>query len=322
MEWMSFLGVATLRDRGDVLAVGMVPTDFTAPVGARRGAQMLTTRWLNAALAIALVAGSTAPQGGKVGAEQGSGHPFPPAGERWIPATDLVDVLAGRAEGESRAAMRARSYELFPSREAATAEGDRRVPGSEPMPMARILAAPGPDCWFTTDFRHYNESGLLDQSTFRKMVGVQKSILTGRVTGVQGGFGDGGPGLLVQVEVSEWLKRDPAVAAPEVVHFFYPRGEFSVGDARVCAQARGWPPAPELGAEILVASFIGLDADDNPSLLWLESPGGPVAFDVAGLMHTTEDMRKLHQEFRVTELSELERLVRDEIARQRQEGIR
>lgn len=77
------------------------------------------------------------------------------------------------------------------------------------------------------------------------------AIIYGVVTGIAGGFyGRVHPRLLIQVEVLEWVKRNPDF--PERSYFYYPVGDFRVGSIKICKRDPEWPHPPGVGDEVLL----------------------------------------------------------------------
>ncbi|HEX9698848.1 MAG TPA: hypothetical protein VGD06_05250 [Acidobacteriota bacterium] len=133
----------------------------------------------------------------------------------------------------------------------------------------------GPDAWRVPDIgaafqgmleaqRHRPSGNCLELSgasyehsrtpeTFEDFVVAARVIVRGKVTGAAGGFYRAtAAGLLIQVEVTEWIKRADDFPQTSFIHFFYPVGDFSVGDVHICARQRGWPVPPALGDDVLL----------------------------------------------------------------------
>lgn len=110
-------------------------------------------------------------------------------------------------------------------------------------------------CWYPHRFAFEPAVwGVEPVETLEALVANSAAIAHGVVTGIEGGVLHlGGPGLMLQVEVSTWLEQAAAQPPVDVVHVFYPRGTFYIDGVRICATAvYDFPPPPDQGAEILL----------------------------------------------------------------------
>lgn len=98
------------------------------------------------------------------------------------------------------------------------------------------------------------------------------AILRGTVTARGGGFFAGRAGLLLEVEVSETLKRSERFWHGDRVWVYYPVGEFRLGEARICKSDPRWPAPPEVGDPILL--FPQAAPYDNAGLTILPDSDG------------------------------------------------
>jgi len=65
------------------------------------------------------------------------------------------------------------------------------------------------------------------------------------------------PGLLIQVEVQDWVKRRPEYPEKPYLYFYYPGGSLSLGSIRICKKDPGRPDPPMLTDAVLLLPDIG-----------------------------------------------------------------
>ncbi len=198
-----------------------------------------------AGLLVAVLAGTvTLIQGGL---RQARGFPVRIAFERsenqfkWLAASELVDMF-GFLDSS-----------LLP-REIMHAHGDlealflesRRAfnEGTEPPPCLPLGSSAGE---LPSSFPGFPK-------TVEQVVSDAAVVVRGTVMGAEGGFAQGA-GMMLEVRVDEWLLETSAAARRETMFVFYPAGDFSVGHARICAATFSLPPAPGVGAEVLLFPY-------------------------------------------------------------------
>jgi hypothetical protein len=117
----------------------------------------------------------------------------------------------------------------------------------------RLLAAldePTDECVGFTG-GSYDHAGSVE--SFQQIVEIAEAIFRGTVTGIDGGFWrENIPGLLIQIEVTEWIKRESDYPQETVIYFFYPEGNFWLGDLKICASQPHWPEPPHVSDEVLL----------------------------------------------------------------------
>lgn len=89
--------------------------------------------------------------------------------------------------------------------------------------------------------------------TLSELVHRSAAVVSGTVTGIDGGFAADLPALLVQIRVDEWLKPHPAFLEKDrVVHFIHSRGNFSLNGLNICQHRDGVPAPPKVGERVLL----------------------------------------------------------------------
>lgn len=100
---------------------------------------------------------------------------------------------------------------------------------------------------------HYVSSALTqDIASYEDLVTKALAVLRGTVTAVEPGLLDGTPGLLVELDVSEWIKTSEAYGVGRSAYVFYRPPEVRVAGVRICQPQTGWPEPPEVGSSILL----------------------------------------------------------------------
>jgi len=145
--------------------------------------------------------------------------------------------------------------------------------------------------------------------TFSDAVTMAAAIIHGIVTGIAGGFYAGmHPGLLIQVEVQEWVRRRPGYPEAPYVYFYYPVGDFRVGSIRICKRAPRWPDPPEVGDEVLLFPRVEpMDPEGIMAIITTDGEemviGNPAGIRISAALSEIEEFRT------ATSIQELKRLM-------------
>jgi len=116
--------------------------------------------------------------------------------------------------------------------------------------LSAALESPGEEC-LEIGPGTYAEVPL--PTSFSDAVEKADAIIYGAVTGIAGGFYAGmHPGLLIQVEVKEWVDRQPDYPERPYTYFYYPVGDFRLGSIEICKKDTSWPDPPKVGDEVLL----------------------------------------------------------------------
>lgn len=161
----------------------------------------------------------------------------------------------------------------------------------------------------------YNSQDRLPE-TLEEAVTMARVVYSGTVIGIDGGFvGGESPGLLLQIEVSEWIKQRPDYPQAPIVYVYYPAGDFQYGDLRVCVRNEEWPEPPEVGAEVLLYPAIRSLSPDG-SIQSLHGDGWGIAFEENGNLRVGRSLAERIPEFGVADFEEWKGAMRDEVRRQ------
>jgi len=92
------------------------------------------------------------------------------------------------------------------------------------------------------EFEGRGPGGRFGPRTLSELVHRSTAVVSGTVTGIDGGFAGTFPALFVQIRVDEWLKPHPAFRAKDpVVHFVYSRGNFTLNGLNICQTSLAFP---------------------------------------------------------------------------------
>ena len=166
----------------------------------------------------------------------------------------------------------------------------------------------GEDCLYfgVSEITGPREAGFLAEGNLEELGRNALTILEGRVGAIEVGFYAQQPGAVLEVQVDEIVRGNPAFTAGQTIYLHYPQARFSVGDLEVCKEDGRFPPRPESGDRVLVFALRRpLDSDrelinPTPNGVFYEKVGGalvvpPGLQDSASLqdVETIEDLRQV-----------------------------
>jgi len=152
--------------------------------------------------------------------------------------------------------------------------------------------------------------------TFSEAVTTAAAIIHGTVVGIAGGFHAGmHPGLLIQVEVQEWVKRKSGYPETPYVYFYYPVGDFRLGSIRICKKTPGWPDPPEVGDEVLLSPQVTpMDPEGIMAIVTTDGEemviGNPAGIRISSALSEIEEFRT------ATSIQALKRLIEEMLQEQ------
>lgn len=103
-------------------------------------------------------------------------------------------------------------------------------------------------------------------SSASDLVGEAQAIYSGTVVAIEPGFLSSLPGLMLEIEVDEVFKENPAFQGDEGLFIFYPRGDFTIGRHRFCVEGTHLPAPPTKGTRLMVFPF-SVPTDLNRSIV-------------------------------------------------------
>jgi hypothetical protein len=92
-------------------------------------------------------------------------------------------------------------------------------------------------------------------TSFSDLVAHSLGIYEGKVLATEGGFGVGGTGTLLKIEVADVLKTSGEFDSLPVLYVIYPGGDFEAGGYRFCARDETLPPLPTVGDRVLLLPY-------------------------------------------------------------------
>lgn len=148
--------------------------------------------------------------------------------------------------------------------------------------------------------------GAPDWGTRKKVLANSDLVVQGTVVGKEFGFKGSVPGQLLKLKADTVFKAQ--LEHLDSYYVFFPVGEFSVGDIRICKTDPRFPPPPEIGDELIV-SVPHRSNPDEPLLKTAIYGGEGYITLKGGKAYWSPGLRTGDQEASITDRGELLKLM-------------